>query len=72
MKKVLNQLTVFAILFAALPTLIFAQNLDKSYKNVEFLEISSITGDITIKKGNTSEVQVKGEWDTDKIKVDVD
>ncbi len=72
MKKVLNQLTLFAFLFAALPTLIFAQNLDKSYKNVDFLEISSLTGDITIKKGNTSEVQVKGEWNADKIKVDVD
>lgn len=72
MKKVLNQLVLFAILFAALPTLISAQNLDKSYKNVEFLEVSSLTGDITIKKGNTSEVQVKGEWNDDKIKVDID
>lgn len=71
MKKVLNQIAVFAILFAALPTLIFAQNLDKSYKNVEYLEISSLTGDITIQKGKTAEVQVKGEWNEDKIRVKV-
>ncbi|MFK7978522.1 MAG: DUF4097 family beta strand repeat-containing protein [Saprospiraceae bacterium] len=71
MKKLINQLTLCAILFAALPTLIFAQNLDKSYKSVEYLEISSLTGDITIKKGNTSEVQVKGEWNEDKVSVKV-
>ncbi len=71
MKKGFTQLIVVAILFAALPTLIFAQNLDKSYKGVEYLEISSLTGDITIKKGNTSEVQVKGEWKEDKVRVNV-
>ena len=72
MKKVLmNRLTLVAFLLTVLPTLILAQKLDETYKSVEFLEISSITGDITIKKGNTNEVKVKGEWSDDKIRVKV-
>ena len=71
MKKVFHQIAVCAILLAALPTFLIAQNLDKSYQNVEYLEISSLTGDITIQKGTTTEVKVKGEWDDEKINVNV-
>jgi len=73
MKKVLtNNLRLAAFLFAALPTLVFAQKLDKTYKSVEFLEISSLTGDITIKKGTSNEVAVKGMWNDEKVSVKVD
>lgn len=72
MKKILMNNVILCVIFlAVLPTLLVAQKLDKAYQNVEFLEISSITGDITIQKGKTAEVQVKGEWNDEKIRVKV-
>lgn len=72
MKKVFfRNLALTGLILATFLTLTTAQKLDKSYQNVEFLEISSLTGDITIRKGKTAEVKVKGEWNDEKIRVKV-
>ena len=72
MKKAgILQLTFVLGLMYLLPNLVNAQQLDKSYQNVEFLEISTKTGDITVERSNSNEVMVKGEWDEDLIKVKV-
>ncbi len=67
----MNKVVLCVIFLAALPTLLVAQKLDKTFQNVEFVEISSLTGDITIQKGKTTEVEVRGEWNADKVRVRV-
>lgn len=62
---------LFAFMLAAMPAFLSAQSLKKAYDGVEFLDISTVTGDITIKKGNTNEVKVDGQWDEDEVKVRV-
>lgn len=57
--------------FVLCTVLINAQNLNETYDGVEFLDVSTVTGDITIKKGNSKTIKVKGEWDTDEVKVRV-
>jgi len=66
------RIVVIALLFATLPQFLAAQSHDESYKEVEMLNISSVTGDIAIEKSNSKEVSVKGKWDDDQIRVKVD
>lgn len=63
---------LFVFILAMMPAFLFAQSLKKSYDVVEYLDISTLTGDITIKKGTTNEIEVDGKWDEDKVKVRVE
>ncbi|MEM1121557.1 MAG: hypothetical protein AAGJ18_13995 [Bacteroidota bacterium] len=72
MKKV-SMLSILAIaLFFTATNFLTAQSHNETYKDVEMLDISTITGDIIIKKGSTNEVSAKGKWDDDQIRVKVD
>jgi len=62
---------LFVGMLAMMPAFLLAQSLKKSYDGVEFLDISTATGDITIKKGNTKEIKVDGQWDEEEVTVRV-
>lgn len=67
----LKEAFLFAFILTMMPAFLVAQSLKKSYDGVEFLDISTVTGDITIKKGATKEIKVDGEWDEDEVRVRV-
>ena len=70
MKKVQIITTILlTFLWAMMPIYLTAQSLQESYKDVTFIDISTVTGDITIKKGDTKEVKVDGKWDEEQVKV---
>ena len=62
---------LFVFMLAIMPAFLVAQSLQKSYDGVAFLDISTVTGDIIIKKGTTNEIKVDGRWDEDEVSVSV-
>lgn len=65
------RIVAILLMCATLPHFLVAQSHNESYKDVEMLNISSITGDIFIEKSKDKEVSVKGKWDDDQIRVKV-
>lgn len=62
---------LFVFMLAMMPAFLIAQSLKESYDGVEYLDISTVTGDVTIKKGTTDEIKVDGRWDEDEVDVRV-
>jgi len=72
MKNVLNKkVAFFVFILAIMPAFLQAQSLNKAYDGVKAIDISTVTGDITIKKGNTKTIKVEGKWDESQVAVRV-
>jgi hypothetical protein len=59
------------LVISSLTVLSYAQKLEKSYADVEQMEISVGNGSLTVTKSNNGKVQVKGSYDSDYIELDI-